>query len=92
MALGSGDIGSEADAGSLRSLKGLNVLASSIADTWDTTLHLEKNYLIEVLSNSCKYEVWEAHVAEGWVICMDGGVTIFPPASQDSGDHKLGSQ
>jgi hypothetical protein len=80
VALGSGDIGSEADAGPARCLTGLSVLSVSISDIWDTKLLLESNYLIEVLSNSSKYEVWEAHLAEGWVIFMDGVVTIFPPS------------
>src|ERR1700735_305658 len=66
----------------LSRLKGLKVVSNSIFDDWDTRLVFEKDYVLEVICDSVRYEAWEAHVETGWVIFAPGGTTVFPPAER----------
>jgi hypothetical protein len=65
----------------LSHLQGLKVVSNSISDHWDTRLVFEKDYVLEVICNSVRYEAWEAHLDTGLVVFAPGGTTVFPPSA-----------
>jgi hypothetical protein len=73
-------------------LKGLKVNSVAIADCGDTQLLFENGYVLEAISNSVRYETWEAHIQAGWVIFNGGrSLTAFPPsAAPPKGSSKRG--
>jgi hypothetical protein len=78
--MGSGDIKDRASEEILLHLKGQMVASISISDHWDTRLVFKKGHVLEVFSDSLRYETWEAHLQQGWVVFAGGSTTLFPPA------------
>jgi hypothetical protein len=62
-------------------LLGVRVVSTSVVQSWDTTLSLERGYVLEVFPDSVQYEMWEAHLDIGLVVFSGGRSTFFPPAS-----------
>ena len=86
--MGSGDIKDRASEEILGHLKGLKVLSILISDRWDTQLLFENDHVVEVISDSLRYETWEAHLEVGWVVFAGGGTTLFPPSAPSNADGR----
>ncbi len=84
--MGSGDIKDGASEEILRHLEGLKVISIFVSDRWDTQLLFEQDRVVEVISDSVRYETWEAHLEVGWVVFAGGGTTLFPPSDRPAGD------
>jgi hypothetical protein len=87
--LGSGDGKKGACEEIFQHMKGLKANSVTISELGDTQLVLENDYVLDVISNSVRYETWHAHLPAGWVIFMGGhSITVFPPADRlpDSDD------
>jgi hypothetical protein len=78
-------MGGENEKKVLDSIKGLEVISTSVSPSWDTRLVLENEYVLEVIPDSVEYETWEAHIEADWVIFVGGEVTLFPPAKNADG-------
>lgn len=65
----------------LHCLKGLRVLSASVSPSWETRLVLESDYVFELIPDSVRYEMWEAHLEVGLAVFSGGEITFFPPAA-----------
>jgi hypothetical protein len=79
--IGSGDSRRTEIAAHCADLLGARVVSTSVVQSWDTTLVLERDYVLEVFPDSVQYEMWEAHMDIGLIVFSGGHATFFPPAS-----------
>jgi hypothetical protein len=80
MLIGQGDVGSQIARDTLDRLIGLKILSVSVSNRFDTDFRFEGDYVLQAISDTMQYEVWDAHIEEGWVILEGGSIAIFPPA------------
>jgi hypothetical protein len=80
--VGSGDIGKRGSEEIFEHLKGIKVKSVVISDCGDTQLLFENDHVLEAMSNSVRYETWQAHLQAGWVVFTGGrSITVFPPSA-----------
>jgi hypothetical protein len=80
--VGSGDIKEGGSEEIFQHLKRLKANSLAISGWGDTQLAFENDYVLEVISNSVRYETWQAHLRAGWVVFMGGrSITVFPPSA-----------
>ena len=78
--IGSGDVqGSKPLDQELNCLTGLKVASAFVSSSWETTLVLDRGYVLDLIPDSVRYEIWEAHLEVGWAIFCGGEITLFPP-------------
>jgi hypothetical protein len=78
--VGSGDIRERGSEEIFEHLKGLKVNSVAITGCGDTQLLFENDHILEAISNSVRYETWQAHLRAGWVVFTGGrSTTLFPP-------------
>jgi hypothetical protein len=83
--IGSGDgQGSKPLNGQLDRLEGLRVVSATVLPSWETRLVLDRDYVFELIPDSVRYEIWEAHLEVGWAIFSGGEITLFPPTPKAS--------
>ena len=63
--LGSGDVKKGASEEIFQHLKRLKANSVAISGWGDTQLAFENDYVLEVISNSVRYEAWQAHLRAG---------------------------
>jgi hypothetical protein len=81
--VGSGDVKKGDTEEIFQHLKGLKANSVTISELGDTQLVFENDYVLDVISNSVRFEAWQANLPAGWVIFMGGhSITVFPPADR----------
>lgn len=90
--IGSGDSRRTEILAQFADLLNTRVVSTAVTRSWETTLSLERDYVLEVFPDSVQYEMWEAHMDIGLIVFTGGHTTFFPPASHgnsqaDGGDE-----